>query len=99
VFPTGNESETGVIWLKIVHDQLMKMIMKLEELKTLEQLSQFIDGTQAVLFEINLIKKERYNWIRHELVRFDYLMLGKVAKGIVIRYLMKVTGYSRQQLT
>jgi len=73
--------------------------MKLEELKTIEQLSQFIDGTQAVLFEINLIKKERYNWIRHELVRFDYLLLGKVAKGIVIRYLMKVTGYSRQQLT
>ncbi len=29
----------------------------------------------------------------------SYLQLGKVEKGIVIRYLMKVSGYSRQQVT
>jgi hypothetical protein len=73
--------------------------MKLEELKTIEQLSQFLDGTQAVIFKITTVKKERYDWIRHELVRFDYLKLGKSDKGIIIRYLMKVSGYSRQQIT
>lgn len=73
--------------------------MKLEELKTIEQLSQFLDGIQFVIFQINSIKKERYDWMRHELVRFDYLQLGKMDKGVVIRYLMKVSGYSRQQVT
>jgi len=77
----------------------MKAIMKLEELTTTEQLEQFLNGTQAVLFEISSVKKERYDWIRRELIRFNYLQQGKVDKGIVIRYLMKVSGYSRQQVT
>jgi len=77
----------------------MKTIMKLEELKTIEQLVDFLSGTQAVIFKINTVKEERYNWIRHELVRFNYLSLGKADKGIVIRYLMKVSSYSRQQIT
>jgi len=42
---------------------MMKMIMKLEELTTMEQLSQFLDGNQAVIFKINtLIKEERYTF-------------------------------------
>jgi len=77
----------------------MKTIMKLEDLKTIEQLIQFLDGTQAVIFKLNTVKEERYNWIRHELVRFDYLMLSKADKGVVVRYLVKVSCYSRQQIT
>ena len=73
--------------------------MKLEELKTIEQLSQFLNGTQVVIFQISTKKKERYDWIQHELVRFDYLQLKKTAKGIVICYLLKITGYSKQQMT
>lgn len=73
--------------------------MKLEELETIEQLSQFIDGTQVVIFDINTVKKERYEWIRKELVRFNYLSLSKADKGITVRYLMKVSSYSRQQIT
>lgn len=73
--------------------------MKLEELTTIAQLSQFLEGTQAVIFKINTLKEERYQWIQHELVRFNYSALSKVNKGIVIRYLIKVSGYSRQQLT
>jgi len=77
----------------------MKTIMKLDDLQTIEQLEQFLDGTQAVIFELALVKKERYDWMRRELVRFKYLQLGKTNKGVVIRYLIKVTGYSRQQVT
>jgi len=73
--------------------------MKLEELTTIEQLSQFLDGTQAVIFKISTAKEERYQWIQHELVRFQYPVQSKTGKGIVIRYLIKVTGYSRQQIT
>jgi transposase InsO family protein len=77
----------------------MKMIMKLEELETIKHLSQFLNGTQAVIFETCAVKKERYNWIQHELIRFDYQNLSKADKGIVIRFVIKVTGYSRQQVT
>lgn len=78
---------------------MMKTIMKLEELTTIEQLSQFLDGTQAVIFKISTAKEERYQWIQHELVRFQYPVINKVSKGIIIRYLIKITGYSRQQIT
>lgn len=73
--------------------------MKLEELTTIEQLSQFLNGTQAVIFALNTVKTERYKWIQHELIRFDYMMLSRAHKGIFIRYLIKVTRYSRQQIT
>jgi len=63
--------------------------MKLEELKTIEQLSQFLDGTQAVIFKLDTVKKKRYQWIRHELVRFDYMRMSKADRGIMKRYLAR----------
>jgi len=73
--------------------------MKLEELVTIEQLTQFLDGTQAVIFKLDTVKAERYKWIQYELIRFDYSRLSKSDKGVVIRYLSKVSQYSRQQIT
>jgi hypothetical protein len=77
----------------------MKTIMKLEELKTIEQLNAFLDGTQAVIFTVSSGKEEHYRWIRQVLIKFDYHARSKVDKGVVIRYLMKVSCYSRQQIT
>ncbi len=77
----------------------MKTIIKLEELETIDHLDQFLNGTQAVIFESVAVKKERYWWIQHELVRFDYLSLSKANKGVVVRYLVKFSSYSRQQIT
>jgi len=77
----------------------MKTIMKLEELKTIEQISQFLDGTQSVIFKVDTIKAERYKWIQQELVRFGYLTQSKVNKGLLTQYLMKISRYSRQQLS
>jgi len=73
--------------------------MKREELKTIEQLLPFSDGTQAVIFKLDTVKKKRYQWIRHELVRFDYMRISKADKGIMKRYLAKVSSYSRAQVT
>jgi hypothetical protein len=77
----------------------MKTIMKLEELKTIEQLIQFLDGTKAVMFTINSSKNEHYKWFKNELIRFRYLSLKKTEKGVFVRYLMKVSGYSQSQVT
>jgi transposase InsO family protein len=77
----------------------MKTIMKLEDLTTIDQLVDFLSGTQAVAFSVISDKDACYRWIQGELVKFRYLKLPRQEKGVVIRYLMKVSGYSRQQLT
>jgi transposase InsO family protein len=77
----------------------MKTIMKLDDLTTLSQLRDFLSGTQAVAFSVIGDKDTGYRWIQGELVRFRYLSFSRSDKGVVIRYLMKVSGYSRQQIT
>jgi len=42
----------------------MKTIMKLEDLKTIIQLTEFLSGTQAVVFSHILGKEDGYRWIQ-----------------------------------
>lgn len=77
----------------------MQTIMKLDDLTTTDQLRDFLSGTQAVAFSVLGDKDASYRWIQGELVRFRYLTSARPDKGVVIRYLMKVSGYSRQQIT
>ena len=73
--------------------------MKLEDLTTIDQLTDFLSGTQAVAFSVISDTDACYRWIQGELVKFCYLKLPRQGKGVVIRYLMKISSYSRQQLT
>ena len=73
--------------------------MKLEDLVTIPQLTEFLSGTQAVAFSVLSDKDACYHWIQGELVKFHYLTLPRQDKGVVIQYLMKVADYSRQQIT
>jgi transposase InsO family protein len=81
------------------HDGGMKTIMKLEDLTTIDQLEDFLTGTQAVAFSVIRDKDAGYRWIQGELVKFRYRRLARQGKGVVMRYLMKISGYSRSQLT
>ncbi|WP_430521175.1 hypothetical protein, partial [Aliivibrio sp.] len=85
--------------LNFVYDHKMKAIMNIENLKNIEDLEQFIQGNQVVAFTVLGDKNERYKFIQKTLVKFRYLTLKKPEKGIVNRYLRKISGYSRQQLT
>jgi transposase InsO family protein len=69
-----------------------------EKLQTLEQVKNFIEGSQEVKFR-GLNAREKYNWIDEVLKRFRYPKLQKEGKGLIKSYLLKVTGYSRAQLT
>jgi len=69
-----------------------------QELTTLEQVRCFLEGTEALAFEIRG-KDESYAWIERTLLRFRYRQLGRPDRGLVSRYLMKVSGYSRAQIT
>ena len=69
-----------------------------EQLQTLEQVKDFIEGSQEVEFR-GLNAREKYTWIEEVLKRFRYPKLKKEGKGLIKSYLLKVTGYSRAQLT
>lgn len=70
------------------------------KLTTLEQIRAFLAGTIAVEFSVCGGKDDdRYRHIADVLGRFGYRRLKKPDKGLVLRYLERTTGYSRQQLT
>lgn len=73
--------------------------MKTSDLKTPEELKRFLLGNQNVAFTVLGNKTERYDFIRKTLVKMRYTTRCKKEKGIVIRYLIKMTDYSRQQIT
>ncbi len=73
--------------------------MNLDNLTSIDQLAEFLSGTQAVAFSVLSSPVARYEWVQKTLVRFRYLTLSRADQGVVIRALMKVSGYSRQQIT
>jgi transposase InsO family protein len=77
----------------------MKAIMNLKDLQTPEHLKTFMDGTQAVAFTVPDDKGEIYKQIEQVLRQVGYPSLGKKDKGTAMRFLEKLTSYSRQQLT
>jgi transposase InsO family protein len=69
-----------------------------EQLQTLEQVRDFIKCNQAIKFRgLNVL--EKYVWTEEVLKRFRYHKLRKDGKGLIKGYLLKMTGYSRAQLT
>ena len=68
-----------------------------KQLLTLAQLQAFLDGTVAVDFAV--AADERYEFIARTLCRFGYRRLRRTEKAVVLRFLQRVSGYSRQQLT
>ncbi len=77
------------------------MVIDMNEgkLVTLEQLRQFLAGTTQVEFQAWGQDEARYRHIEEVLRRFRYRQLKKPDKDLVLRYLERTTGYSRQQLT
>ena len=67
-----------------------------EGLQTIEQVRQFLEGSEAVEFR-GVTAKEKYSWIEEVLIRFRYHRLKRREKGVIRRYVGKVTGYSRSQ--
>ena len=73
--------------------------MNVNDLNAIEQMEQFLTGSQVVAFLVASSKDECNRSIRRTLIKFRYSSLKKRSKGIVVRFLIKITGYSRQQIT
>lgn len=67
-------------------------------LQTLDQIRDFIDHSAPLGFEPP-DRSAVYEWLAQELRRFGYARLGKADKGLLKRYLARVTGLSRAQIT
>lgn len=81
------------------HDREMKTIMNLDNLHSIEQLESFLKGSQPITLTILSNKDERYAFAEKLLRRFGYQNLKRPQRGILCKFLVKVTGYSRQQVT
>ena len=73
--------------------------MNLDNLTSIDQLTEFLSGTQTVAFSVPSSPAARYEWVQKTLIRFRYRTLSRRDQGVVIRVLIKVSGYSRQQVT
>ena len=76
----------------------MIVTLQTERVRTLEQVRAFVECSEPVDFA-GAGREGIYALVRRTLVRLDYHRLGKPDKGLVRRYLAKVTGLSRAQLT
>ncbi|MEO1768073.1 hypothetical protein [Thiobacter aerophilum] len=58
----------------------------------------FLDGASAVQFQA-VEREARHRFVEAVLRRFDYPRPGRTGCGLILRFLSKMTGYSRQQTT
>jgi len=72
--------------------------LKTQLLSSLEQVRSFMAGTDAVPFTTQT-HQDRYQWVVRSLKQFAYERLRRAERGLIVRFLCKVTGYSRAQVT
>ena len=76
----------------------MILTLDTERLRTLSEVRAFLDGSHPVDFR-PVDRDDAYGFARRTLVRFRYTTLDKPSKGLLRRFLGKVTGLSRARLT
>jgi IS30 family transposase len=72
--------------------------MEAAERLSLEQIRAFLDASDGVGFEAKN-RKELYAWVNGTLREQGYDRLGRRSRGLVRRYVAKMTGLSRAQVT
>lgn len=76
----------------------MIVTLQTRRLQTLEQVRAFLDGSEALDIEVHQ-REAAYTFVAETLAQFGYMRLGKADKGLIVRYLCRMTGRSRQQVT
>ena len=76
----------------------MIVTLRTERIRTLDQIRAFLDGSEPTDFRF-AGRASAYDFVRRTLVRFEFHGLKRDEKGLVKRFIEKVTGYSRSQIT
>jgi transposase InsO family protein len=82
-----------------VDHRWMVIDMDESQIRTLDQVRAFLDGTLAVEFKPLAEDAARYRHIHNVLWRFDYHKLKRTQRGWVLQYLRATCGFSRAHLT
>jgi transposase InsO family protein len=65
---------------------------------SLEAIGRFVEASEDLRFEVQ-DRQQLYDWVEQVLVGQQYAQLGKAARGLVRRYVEKMSGLSRAQVT
>lgn len=65
---------------------------------SLEAIGRFVEASEELRFE-GENRQQVYGWVEQVLVQQEYTEQGKAARGLVRRYMEKMTGMSRAQVT
>jgi len=65
---------------------------------SLEAIGRFVEASEELRFE-GQNRQQVYGWLEQVLVQQEYCQQGKAARGLVRRYIEKMTGMSRSQVT
>ena len=72
--------------------------MRDAEKLSLEAISRFVEASEEIRFE-SKSRAQVYGWVERVLIGQKYARQGKAARGLVRRYIEKMTGMSRAQIT
>jgi transposase InsO family protein len=76
----------------------LKISVQDGERLSLEQIQAFLEGSQELQFQAG-DRRELYEWVERTLVQQEYGGLGRREKGLLRRYVAKMTGLGRAQVT
>ncbi len=65
---------------------------------SLEAIGWLVEGSEEIRFE-SQNRQQVYGWVEQVLVQQEYARQGKAGRGLVRRYIEKMTGLSRAQVT
>src|ERR1700723_3654068 len=65
---------------------------------SLEAIGRFVEASEGIRFG-SVNRQELYCWVERLLVQHEYALQGKATRGLVRRFIAKMTGLSRAQLT
>ena len=76
------------------------MLIRMQEMEnpSLEQIQAFLEASQEVCFHAEG-RADIYAWINRTLRQQSYAKQSRAHKGLLRRYVMKMTGLSRAQVT
>jgi len=82
------------------HRSCWELIVKLQagESMSLEQIQGFLESSDEVEFKAGN-EKDLYEWVNQALQQLNYRKLKRSGRGLVRRYIAKMTGLSRAQAT
>src|SRR5450432_2284987 len=61
-------------------------------------MGRFVEASEDIRFS-SANRQQLYGWLERVLVQQEYVLQGKCARGLVRRYIEKMTGMSRAQVT